>query len=818
MRLIHFILLGSILALFSAVLVPKAQAGTEIKLPYAKGERFVVAEGYFSPPTHVKKDDYAIDFTQNGCNAYGKPAVAALAGRAWVVQDSGYNGGYGTQLLVLSDGNVVGRYAHLIPGSIKVQSGDAVRRGMPLGEIGNTGLVMGAACSKHPGTHLHFAFYDKQSDGTFIAHDPEPISGYTDIAEGDWYLSDNAPEEDLAGSVLGVSIGNEMNTAASATNTIQSSSATSSPAADGLPTVVVLPAENLVSSVPAGTVGAGGVSAAPPPPALQDTPQRENQNPDEAVGNTTLSGWSDDASSSSEELIGVPTSSDRDFAEPPLLASATFNSSTLAVDLDWQWAAGMVDSGTVRYAIFNAAINTSSPVAATSSLSFGYPVAPSDFGQNLVFSIQAEDSSGSTLAFATTSIRIPDWFTIIQPNDDTGSMGSWYDDNWYDLGTGFYGTIRSLIFKGAVNTDRYPQFGNDIAIEEFLDSDYSRINQVFDLGSAPLTDVPATITLRNLSIPLQPNKYYRLATVEQLQNHSVILEGTAATGTAMWNEFVNGTGIVRHTYSFYPYLAAVMVPEWPPLTPPNPPANMSFSFDKFNLKVGVSWPTSTDPDTNWELLNYEFNLSTSTALDDSQWVSMDRNLSTSTHVQWGNSYLFGVRAVDDFGHTSTPLLSAWNFPSDFTFYTLGNWLSSASQDFVLQKRGLLHSIQVFTGDFGSGSRYPEYNWCTMDIYDLEATSTDNLPLHLAANDGLNRAYGGCLGQPVTFVFDSANLELQPGHHYRWVLNANTGNLSTQASVRFYGTAIDTAGGRFSDPALANAEFIVNASSEILFAN
>jgi hypothetical protein len=175
------------------VIVPRFALATEsVKLPYAAGERFVVTTGYNTPPTHVKKDSYAIDFAQNGCDAYGKPAVAAFSGTAWVVEESGYNGGYGTELLILTGGNLVARYAHLIPGSIPVDSGDVIPQGSIIGEIGDTGLVAGTACAEHPGTHIHFAMDTENADGSFSAKAPEPISNYTGVTAGTWYVSDNA--------------------------------------------------------------------------------------------------------------------------------------------------------------------------------------------------------------------------------------------------------------------------------------------------------------------------------------------------------------------------------------------------------------------------------------------------------------------------------------------------------------------------------------------------------------------------------------------------------------------------------------------------
>lgn len=168
-----------------------AEFRESIKLPYEKGESFVVVQGYDSPPTHIHKDRNAIDFSKNGCDAYGKPAVAASSGNVLLVQEVGYNGGYGTQLLIKNPEGIVSRYAHLMPGTVSPQSGDIVVRGEAIGKIGNSGLVAGAACPVHPGAHLHFAMYEEAAEHAYAPYLPEPISGYSGIAKGKWYLSDN---------------------------------------------------------------------------------------------------------------------------------------------------------------------------------------------------------------------------------------------------------------------------------------------------------------------------------------------------------------------------------------------------------------------------------------------------------------------------------------------------------------------------------------------------------------------------------------------------------------------------------------------------
>lgn len=206
--------------LCAALYVPAARAYDAavpgFKLPYPAGQSFVVVQGYHSPPTHIKKDGYALDLTQDGCDAYGKSTVAAAAGRVIFASETGYNGGYGTEVLVSSDGDLVARYAHMIPDSLAVAKGESVAQGETIGRIGDTGLVAGEACAAHPGTHLHFAVDRIMPDGTYAAYDAEPISGYSHIIAGSWYLSDNTAGSGQTASV-GAS-GNVLGTSTTSTN------------------------------------------------------------------------------------------------------------------------------------------------------------------------------------------------------------------------------------------------------------------------------------------------------------------------------------------------------------------------------------------------------------------------------------------------------------------------------------------------------------------------------------------------------------------------------------------------------------------------
>ena len=253
-------------------------------------------------------------------------------------------------------------------------------------------------------------------------------------------------------------------------------------------------------------------------------------------------------------------------------------------------------------------------------------------------------------------------------NDSANSPGSWYDDNWFELGNGFAGTLNALTLEGAVSSQDY--FASHVALQEFKDKNYTATVQSFPISDdAPFTYTMATTTFSGLSIPLKPYFYYRLATVQDRQNRSVILAGvaTTTTGMVMWNNFIYGTGRVEYTEPFFPFMEMAGVSATSTLTPPplTTPTNLAENFDELGMQLNLLWSTSTDPDWSANPLHYEMNYSTSTKLSDNGWAAP-----AAIPVAMGNPYLIGVRAMDNFGDVSAAATTTWNFPAGFVPYLL----------------------------------------------------------------------------------------------------------------------------------------------------
>ncbi len=76
----------------------------------------------------------------------GTPILASATGKVIVARSGGYNGGYGSMVIMIHDGGIQTVYAHLR--AVHVTQGQYVTQGTQIGELGNTG--------RSTGPHLHF--------------------------------------------------------------------------------------------------------------------------------------------------------------------------------------------------------------------------------------------------------------------------------------------------------------------------------------------------------------------------------------------------------------------------------------------------------------------------------------------------------------------------------------------------------------------------------------------------------------------------------------------------------------------------------------
>lgn len=163
------------------------QGGSESRftLPFPSGEYWYITQTY-NGGSHVDygfeygDDRYAVDFSQSGCEPYGKSVTPVMAGEVMqVFEDGNGDHGYGNSVLIDHGEGLVSRYAHF--SNVLVDEGEDVDKNTVIGEVGNSGYAVGSACPDHPGTHLHLAIYH---DG--VAIKPEPLSGLSSLQEGCW--------------------------------------------------------------------------------------------------------------------------------------------------------------------------------------------------------------------------------------------------------------------------------------------------------------------------------------------------------------------------------------------------------------------------------------------------------------------------------------------------------------------------------------------------------------------------------------------------------------------------------------------------------
>ena len=117
----------------------KTYGGTSRANYLPEGCEWGVKEGRFVAGAHTPHN------AQDIAAPTGTPVIASCDGIVVSAQYSGYNGGYGLNIII-DHGNFKTRYGHL--SDILVTAGQSVVKGERIGKVGNTG--------RSTGPHLHF--------------------------------------------------------------------------------------------------------------------------------------------------------------------------------------------------------------------------------------------------------------------------------------------------------------------------------------------------------------------------------------------------------------------------------------------------------------------------------------------------------------------------------------------------------------------------------------------------------------------------------------------------------------------------------------
>lgn len=146
----------SALAVGAQIIVPHAEYEQEVKAVPKKGSAVVRLPsgtpeqiGYYLRPLIGGKRTQGIH-GYNGVDlagvSIGTAVMAAAEGDVIVAREGGYNGGYGSYVVIQHGNGSQTLYAHL--SSVSVYAGQHVVQGQVIGGVGNTG--------KSTGPHLHF--------------------------------------------------------------------------------------------------------------------------------------------------------------------------------------------------------------------------------------------------------------------------------------------------------------------------------------------------------------------------------------------------------------------------------------------------------------------------------------------------------------------------------------------------------------------------------------------------------------------------------------------------------------------------------------
>jgi len=134
-------------------------AGFLYALPFKKGSKVIISQGFNGKSTHTGRSRYAVDFAAD----VGRRIYAARGGKVIATEASFNKGGfdrsfgkYANYITIEHTDHTMAKYYHLKQYGVNVKIGQYITKGQFIGLSGNTGYSSGP--------HLHFGVYKVDSD------------------------------------------------------------------------------------------------------------------------------------------------------------------------------------------------------------------------------------------------------------------------------------------------------------------------------------------------------------------------------------------------------------------------------------------------------------------------------------------------------------------------------------------------------------------------------------------------------------------------------------------------------------------------------
>ncbi|MDP3725332.1 MAG: lamin tail domain-containing protein [Nanoarchaeota archaeon] len=369
---------------------------------------------------------------------------------------------------------------------------------------------------------------------------------------------------------------------------------------------------------------------------------------------------------------------------------ALYSSSSLLISLAWDRVADY--AGGTSTVLYEARNLSSSSALLYSGTSTSYSYAVSEVGTSTLFSVRAYDREGLGSVTSTLLVEAPSFFTSLSFYADPRSGGNRYLlDAYYDA----YPFVPDVYGRGAGFS----------AIVFYLNSEPDASN-TFLTNAAPGWEPINKSSILRLA-------YDRCAGAVSAPGASLLLPHTAGacgTGGGLMNSvlvwgaledkhFLMKTAsttsqislssndyVTAAFYSFYQsgggqqtlgiaaidrtkhYFSSSPPSQAAPTVPSSPSANLN----EARGTVLFSFASSTDLDTLDNFIAHEVAYTTSSDLSSGAWTLIGYGLQTNLNLNFGETYLIGVRAKDDFGNLSSSTRIEYTVPIPAPPLTVSN--------------------------------------------------------------------------------------------------------------------------------------------------